>query len=36
MFNLKMKKEETTDIRMYVPDAESTGTYEVFKISEHK
>ena len=34
MFNLKMKKEETTDIRMYVPDAKSTGTYEVIEISE--
>ena len=34
MFNLKMKKEETTDIRMYDPDSKSTGTYEVVKISE--
>ena len=35
MCNLDMKKEETTDIRMYVPDAKSTGTYEVVKISEY-
>lgn len=29
-----MKKEETTDIRMYVPDTKSTGTCEVVKISD--
>lgn len=36
MFNLKMRKEETREIRMYVPDAKSTGTYEVVKTSAYK